>query len=59
MLDLLTPDTYDYWPGDNLGADLLEASSRKVSDDLVYCPVSKAVSTVKNNSPDLNEPIDL
>ncbi|MHC5795342.1 SOS response-associated peptidase [Lacisediminihabitans sp. FW035] len=61
MPNLLTPAMYDDWLGDHLGTDellkVLEASSREVADNLDFYPVSKAVSSPKNDRPELLEPI--
>jgi putative SOS response-associated peptidase YedK len=61
MPAFLTADSIDDWLGDHLDSadriDLLQLSSRQVASDLGYHPVSKAVNSVRNDSPQLVEPI--
>lgn len=61
MPSFLTPDSYDDWLGDHLGTDdllrMLDLSSREVADDLGYYAVSTAVNSVRNDGPELIEPI--
>ncbi|MFU8946935.1 SOS response-associated peptidase [Mycetocola zhadangensis] len=59
----LTPDNYDAWLGDELGPQdllgLLDQTSFEVAHDLGYHPVAKTVNSVKNDGPELVEPIEL
>lgn len=59
----LTPDAFDTWLGPDLTPDgaleLLDSTSFEVAHEFGYYPVSKAVNSVKNNGPQLLEPIDL
>lgn len=57
----LTPDAYDGWLGDHLSPDelvsLLDRSSVAVAQGLTHYEVSRAVNSVKNDGPQLIEPI--
>ena len=61
MPALLTPDSYDHWLGDHLAGDdllrLLERSSNEAAHQLAFYAVSKAVNSVKNDGPELVEPL--
>ncbi|MFC0678053.1 SOS response-associated peptidase [Lysobacter korlensis] len=57
----LTPDAYDDWLGDHLSADqllsLLDRSSAEVAHELTHWEVSRDVNSVRNNGPQLIEPL--
>ncbi|NQX13806.1 SOS response-associated peptidase [Microbacteriaceae bacterium VKM Ac-2855] len=57
----LTPDAYDDWLGDHLDTEqlqtLLDRESLAVAHDLGYYAVSRDVNSVRNNGPQLIEPI--
>ncbi|ROQ37150.1 putative SOS response-associated peptidase YedK [Frondihabitans sp. PhB188] len=57
----LTPDAYDAWLDPAVGADdalaLLDARSLEVAHTLAHYAVSKAANSVKNNGPELIEPL--
>ncbi|MHA6668598.1 SOS response-associated peptidase [Homoserinimonas sp. A447] len=59
----LTPDSFDDWLGDHLDNGdrlaMLDQASLEMAHRLAYYPVSKAVNGVKNDGPQLVEPIDL
>ncbi|AWB86630.1 SOS response-associated peptidase [Mycetocola zhujimingii] len=59
----LTPDRFDAWLGSELAPGelltLLDESSFDVAHELGYHPVSKAVNSVRNDGPELVEPIEL
>jgi putative SOS response-associated peptidase YedK len=59
----LTPESYDAWLGDALAPHellgLLDQTSFEVAHELGYHAVSKTVNSVKNDGPELVEPIDL
>ena len=59
----LTPDVYDAWLSSDLSSgdalQLLESTSFEVAHEFGHYPVSKAVNSVKNDGPELLEPIDL
>jgi len=61
MPSFLTPDSYDDWLGGHLDNDellrMLELTSLEVAGELGYSAVSKAVNSVRNDGPDLIEPI--
>ncbi|WP_403020653.1 SOS response-associated peptidase [Salinibacterium sp. GXW1014] len=55
-------ESMDDWLGGHLDpserVELLQLSSRDVANELVYHPVSRAVNSVRNDGPQLVEPID-
>jgi putative SOS response-associated peptidase YedK len=57
----LTPDAYDDWLGDHLTADqllaLLDRTSTQVAHELTHWEVSREVNSVRNNGPQLLEPL--
>ena len=57
----LTPDAYDDWLGDHLPAEdllkLLDRESLQVAHDLEHYEVSRDVNSVRNNRPDLVNPL--
>jgi putative SOS response-associated peptidase YedK len=59
---MLTPEDYDDWLGDHLGAEellkMLDRSTAEIADSLDYFAVTKAVGSPKNNSPENIKPID-
>jgi putative SOS response-associated peptidase YedK len=61
MPSFLTPDSFDDWLGGHLGGDellrMLELSSLEVAGDLGYSAVSKAANSVRNDGPELVEPL--
>lgn len=63
MPAFLTPGSYDDWLGDHLSGEdllrLLDATSHEVADNIEYHAVSKAVNSVRNDGPELVEPVSL
>lgn len=61
MPTCLTPDAYDDWLGDHLSNDdrlkLLDRTSLEVADDMDFYPVSRSVNSVKNDGPELIQPL--
>jgi len=61
MPALLAPDSYDDWLGDHLGTaellSLLDRDSHALAHDLAHHEVSRAANSVRNNGPELVEPI--
>lgn len=59
----LTRDSYDDWLGDHVDNEdrlrMLDQTSLEVANHLIYYPVSKAVNSVRNDGPELVEPITL
>lgn len=57
----LTPDAYDDWLGDHLDPEqltkLLDRESLAVAHDLTHYAVDRAVNSVRNNGPELIEPL--
>jgi len=57
----LTPDVYDQWLGDGLSSDellqLLDFSSLEVASQLTNYEVSRQVNSVKNDDPQLIQPL--
>ncbi|NQX28146.1 SOS response-associated peptidase [Microbacteriaceae bacterium VKM Ac-2854] len=57
----LTPDAYEDWLGEHLDTSqlqrLLERESEQVAHDLVHYEVNRAVNSVRNNGPQLIEPL--
>ncbi|WP_210505932.1 SOS response-associated peptidase [Naasia sp. SYSU D00057] len=57
----LTPDAYDDWLGDDLSPDdlvhLLDDSSLRVAGELTHYEVSRAVNSVRNDGPELIQPL--
>jgi putative SOS response-associated peptidase YedK len=57
----LTPDAYDDWLGDHLSPDqlgtLLDQSSREVASSLSHYEVSRDVNSVRNDGPQLIQPL--
>jgi putative SOS response-associated peptidase YedK len=57
----LTPDSFDEWLGGDLSPDdvlhLLDRSSALVADQLTHYEVSRAVNSVRNDGPQLIEPL--
>jgi len=57
----LTPDGYDDWLGDHLSVDellqLLDRESYAVAHDLTHYEVTRDVNSVRNNGPQLIEPL--
>ena len=61
MPAFLTPNGYDEWLGADLDSDallhLLDAESVEVAHELEHYEVSKQVNSVRNNGPELIEPL--
>jgi putative SOS response-associated peptidase YedK len=61
MPAFLTPNGYDAWLGADLDSDallhLLDAESVEVAHELEHYEVSKQVNSVRNNGPELIEPL--
>jgi putative SOS response-associated peptidase YedK len=61
MPAFLTPDGYDVWLGGELDSDallhLLDKESFEVAHELQHYEVSKQVNSVRNNGPEMIEPL--
>jgi putative SOS response-associated peptidase YedK len=55
---ILTTSAYQEWLDSDKGdIDLKEILAERTHKEFRYCPVSMAVNSVKNNSPDLIEAV--